>query len=264
MRNPVFLWLTRRQGDFSIGAILSAAIGATIVGILLILVEGGGFQAATSGPFDWLFILFLWFIVFASPLALTIIAAEYTARHAAMDLMGQIRITTIPNHKLVQGFFLAALVDIRRWLIIMAGMFMPVIAAIQLRFHLLLDCSQGDSIWGCARAPLLPLSDQIGWAIFSLEITIGFWGLNILATAIGVATGLWWRNEILAIGSAMLVVLGIVTVTFRFLVLNSDLSTIYAALPIATLGMVLPYLLALACLRLSATWAWRGDIKKGR
>jgi len=273
--NPVFKRLTRRSKGPSTRVVLWLAFGSGVA--LLVLSAWALLDVVTHAEWRQLYAGGNWvrwqiklrngpltyarnfalFVTFSSPLITAIAAAQLAARDASHNHYDLVRSSAIPAARMLWGYVLAALHRVRVLLGLLAAV-LPLIAigtlyrALQTKvFFTLLN---GLTVWR---------RDVFAPTLLAVALTVGLWGINLLAAAWGVGVGLRSRNPVssaLIAGLAMLAVL----LVLQGVVLGRPL--IHVALPewlrldtplrIATAGgmVAAPYAMGLALVRLLRRW----------
>jgi hypothetical protein len=95
-------------------------------------------------------------------------------------------------------------------------------------------------------------------ALVTIALGLGLLGVNLLATALGVSLGLWWRNATLAVPGAVIATAGstllIAYIILRIVAMLPIRDDFYRDLLHCALFAPLPYLIALGCMRLARRW----------
>ena len=199
--------------------------------------------------------------VLSLPLFVASTSARLTVSYAQSQEYPLLFVTTLPDGEIVNGHVFAILRHIRAPLVLVIGL-APAYGMV-LRYFGWLFTSSYYSNWTwydgmLASVELGVFGTVLKYAIVSLALGLALLGISVLATALGVGFGLWWRSAIPA-ASAALVTIVVSTLLIAYVVLRAmaslDISDAFLRhLLQCALFAPCPYVLALGCMRLARRW----------
>lgn len=198
------------------------------------------------------------------PLFVASTAARLTVSYARSQEYPLLCVTALPDRRIVSGYVLTVLRYTRSPMALILGM-APAFGVVFTYFTWVYTSSY-HSPWTwydgmIAHTDLGVVGIVLKHALITISLGLGLFGINLLATTLGVGFGLWWRSATPAVGAALMTIVGSTAMT-SYVVLRA-----VAALdiPDAFLRHLLqyalfapfPYLLSLGCTRLARRWARR-------
>jgi hypothetical protein len=171
-------------------------------------------------------------------------------------------VTALSDGEIVTGYVLAILRHVRALLILMLGL-APVFGMMVAYVVWLVNVFDYPPMtWYdgvLATADLGMFGIVLKHILITTALSLGLLGINLLATALGVGFGLWWRSATPASIAALMTTVG------STLVISCMVAKVVGSLEIpddftrhllqCMLFAPFPYLLALGCMRLARRWA---------
>ena len=198
MTNPIFQRLTRYDYHLSFRRDLIVFLVAFAVGITLVFINSGYFGFSGLSDVAALALIMAWLWLSFISLICLYRSVWMTAGEVGKSGFRLILITPLSSFRLVAGFFLGALVQSRRVLMISSGVLLPMIAGVFLQEQIFtMDCSGGGGYFSkCPNAAMPPGLIGEVWTVIALEIILSLLGTRIFAIVIAVAVSLRWRSRL--------------------------------------------------------------------
>jgi hypothetical protein len=196
------------------------------------------------------------------PLFIASTAARSTVSYVRSQEYPLLCVTALPDGKIVNGHVLAILRHARAPLILMLGLapaFSMMLAYFVWQFTTFYFTPWAWYDGTLADTDLGVFGIVLKHAVITITLGLGLLGINLLASALGVGFGLWWRSAApsataalaTTVGSTLMIAYGVRQVA-AFL----DVSDMFLR-HLIQYGMLapIPYLLAFCCMRLARRWA---------
>lgn len=233
LANPIFIRLTRSDHPPSLGVTLWLGFGLVLAILALITLAILLGEASVTRRILVGLNVAASILVIVSPVLISVIAANLTAREVGREAFQVLRMTDISRDAIVHGFVLTALYRVRVLLILLVAL-LPILI-VQHVFTTQTAVSQYDcyafvarigppyKFWyedteAYLRPPLnrecVSASDVrlVLSALLSLPGMLASWGMSLFAAVVGVDQGLIWRRT-----SPAVILAPLITLTIWFL-----------------------------------------------
>lgn len=199
------------------------------------------------------------------PIFVTYVAVNLTVSYAHSLEYPALCVTSLPSSEIVKGYVLAALRYCRAPILLMVGL-MPAftmwLTPLLTPWLYFPSASYSPMM---AQTALGTFGIVLKWSLIILGCGVGLFGINLMAIALGVGFGLWWRSTAPAAAAALAVTIG-TTLTATF---GAHRLAIALNIPDLFLQHILqyvffapfPYLIAFGCMRLAQRWARKQDAR---
>lgn len=209
--NPLLARLTRKKTWLSARGALWLALGLGLLGLALSTRSLLQLRSTSFNPLTVALLVAAWALTILSPPVVAIIAATLTSREIESGAHDMLSLTPVSETAQVWGYILAAFYRARLWLALAVGL-MPTLVIGMMNISLVAEAIlynilfyYPEGFYGESSHSLDP--NVLPFALLSLAIVLGSWGVNWLAAALGVGLALRWRRRIIASIFAPLVAL---------------------------------------------------------
>jgi hypothetical protein len=204
--------------------------------------------------------------VLSLPLFIASTAARFTVSYARSQEYPLLCVTTLSDDKIIMGHILAVLRYVRAPLALMLSLTPAFVIMLTYIAWLFSFSDYSPLAWYdgvLAATDLGIVGIVLKHTLLTIALSLGLLGINLLAATLGVGFGLWWRSGIPASAAALTTTVGSAAV-LSYIVLRAAavlgiLDDFSRHLLQYVIFAPLPYLLALACVRLARRWVRKPD-----
>ena len=249
--NPAFARLTRDCKWPSGRAALWVGFVVGVVVLFLTSQSALRMKTLALGPLSTILLIAAWAVTLLTSPITAVVATILTSRDVHSGSHELVRLTMLPEAAMVQGYVFATLYRVRLLIALTIGL-MPALAVgmFQVGLALSIIFSSYYSLQGIPAYPVEPLdAGMMEMSLVFTIMTIGLWGMNLLAAATGVGLALCLRGNIIANIGAPLFVL-VTALFFPLSALLAEEPDLAATLCLSSV----PYLLGVGVIYWTKRW----------
>ena len=274
--NPLVERLARRGRWPSVRAALCLVFGLGLASLAVTTWATLRMESVQLDLSSTILLALAWLLTILTPPITSVVAIILVSHDASSEMYELLHLTTLSEAMLVKGYIFAALHRVRALLALVVGL-MPalVVGMVQVSilvaviFHsIMLDYSVylQDELYRISSG--IDPAYVTGPALACMAITIGLWGLNWPAAALGVGLALRWRGRVIVTIIAPMVTLLVtllIAISLPVLVVLLTSEEVYLSywgqlhsaimLAISLFALLAPYALGAGMTRLAQRWA---------